>query len=96
MDVEGSHIAADGGVVTLAGAMEILVAVAAPERFHTAHPELVCIGAEDVNPPTEPELDFESVSIEHNDLEWGQDEVGGKQEDGAALRMAYDDEANGT
>ena len=45
---------------------------------------------------TEPKLDFESVCVEHEDLEWGKGEVGGKQEDGTAMGMAYDDEAHDT
>ena len=57
---------------------------------------MVGISAEDVNRLTEPELDFESVPVQHKDLEWGQSEVGGKQEDGAAMGMAYDDEAHDT
>jgi hypothetical protein len=69
--------------------MWILVAVAALERLHSAHPKMVGIGAEDMHGLTEPELDSESIAVEHEDFEWGKSEVGGKQEDGAALGMAY-------
>jgi hypothetical protein len=57
---------------------------------------MVGIGAEDVNGVTEPELDPESITIKHEDLKWGKGEVGGKQEDGTAIGMAYDDEAHHT
>ena len=49
-----------------------------------------------MNGVTEAELDSESISLEHEDLEWGKGEVGGKQEDGAAMGMANDDEAHQT
>jgi len=57
---------------------------------------MVGIRAEDVHGLTEPELDSESITIEHEDLEWVEGEVGGKQEDCAAQRMAYDDESHQT
>src|SRR5450631_314178 len=94
MYVESGHLAADRGAVSIAGPMQILVAVAALERLHSGHPKVIRISAEDVDSLTEPKLDFESVCVEHEDLEWGKGEVGGKQEDGTAMGMAYDDEAH--
>jgi hypothetical protein len=40
MDVDGGHLAADRGAVSIAGPMYILVAVAALERLHSGHPEV--------------------------------------------------------
>lgn len=51
---------------------------------------MVGIGAEDVNGVTESEFDSESITVEHEDLDWGKGEVGGKQEDDTAMGMAYD------
>jgi len=96
MDVEGGHLAADCGAIRVAGAMEILVAVATLEWLHSAHPEMVGIGAENVHGFAEPEFDSESITVKHEDFERSKGEVCGKQEDGAALGMAYDDEAHQT
>ena len=96
MGVECGHLAADCGAVSVAGPVEVLIAVTALERHHSAHPKVVGISAEDVHGLTEPELDSESITVEHEDLEWSKSKVGGKQEDGAAIRMAYDDEAHQT
>ena len=57
---------------------------------------MVSIGAEDMYGLTEPELDPESITIKHEDFEWDKGEVGGKQEDGTSMGMAYDDEAHQT
>jgi len=96
MDMESGHLAADCGAVSVAGPVEVLIAVTALERLHSAHPKVVGISAEDVHGLTKPEFDSESISIEHEDFQWGKGEVCGKQEDGAAIRVAYDDEAHQT
>jgi hypothetical protein len=62
------------------------------ERFHSAHPKVVGICAQDVNSLTEPELDSESVTVDQEDVEWSECEILGKQEDSAAMGMAYDHE----
>ena len=96
MDVERTQLASDRGAVGIAGPVQVLVAVAALQWLHSAHPEVVGIGTQDVNGLTEPEFDSESVTVEHEDLEWGKCGVGGKQEDGAAMGMAHDHEAHDT
>ena len=55
---------------------------------------MVGIGADDAKSLLERHLDFESQAIEADDVQWGQGEVGAHQQDGAALRMKYHDEAD--
>src|SRR5665213_1376878 len=78
----------------IAGAVQILVAITATQGFHPAHPEVIGIGAQDMNGLTKSQFDPEAVAVEQEYFERIEGEVCGKQENGAAMGMAYDHEAD--
>ena len=49
--------------------MQILVASAAAHRLHVGHPEVIGVGAEDMNGLAKAELDLESIPVELEDLQ---------------------------
>jgi len=55
---------------------------------------VIGIGADDVEGLLERHLDLESQTIEADDVQGGQGQVRAHQQDGAALRMEYHDEAD--
>src|ERR1017187_4082821 len=92
--VKGGHLAAGRGTIGIAGAVQILVAITATQGFHPAHPEVIGIGAQDMNGLTKSQFDPEAVAVEQEYFERIEGEVCGKQEKGAAMGMAYDHEAD--
>jgi hypothetical protein len=55
---------------------------------------MIGIGANDVESLLEGHFDLESQAIDAEDIQRGQGQVGAHQQDGATLRMEYDDEAD--
>src|SRR2546428_4936517 len=88
------NLSADGLAVVSGLAVQVLVAAHAPKGRHGSHPEMIGIRADDAKRLLERDFDFESQAIEADDVQWGQGEVGAHQQDGAALRMEYHDEAD--
>src|ERR1035437_726375 len=92
--VKGGHLAAGGGPIGNAGGGGVTVGITATHRFHPAHPEVIGIGAQDMNGLTKSQFDPEAVAVEQEYFERIEGEVCGKQENGAAMGMAYDHEAD--
>src|SRR5678815_3338961 len=74
--------------------MEVLVASAAANRLHVGHPEVIGVGAQDMNGLAKAEFDLESIPVELQDLQWLERKVRAEQEDGSARRMVNDHEAH--
>jgi len=60
----GGELAPDGGAVSVGLAVEILVAVAAPNGAHVCHPKVIGPGAEGVEGLLEGDLDLEAQRIQ--------------------------------
>jgi hypothetical protein len=86
--VTGEHLAADQVSVALGLHVEVLVAGAAWDGSHELHPEVVGVAAEGVKGLTEADLDFETVAVEGDDLEWIEGGVGAEEDDASAGGVA--------
>ena len=69
MDVVGVQLAAHGLAIGVRGSMQILVAAAAAHRLHVGHPEVIGVGAQDMNGLAKAEFDLESITVELQDLQ---------------------------
>src|SRR5450759_1819027 len=87
-------LTADGLAVFRRFAVQVLVAADAPEWRHGRHPEVIGIRADAPQSLLERHFDLESQAIDVDDVQGGQGQVGAHQQDGAALRMEYHDEAD--
>jgi hypothetical protein len=94
VQVKGVHLAVERGAVCITGTVQILVAIAPAERLHSAHPEMIGVGTQDVNGLTKSQFDPESIAVEHEDLEGREGEVGAEEKDRAAQGMTYDHETH--
>jgi hypothetical protein len=74
--------------------MQILLAAAAVHRLHAGHPEVIGVGAQDMNGLAKAELDLEAVAIELQHLQRLEGKVRAEQEDGSACWVVNDDEAH--
>ena len=90
----GGDLASDGASVSIRFAVQVLVSPDAPYWRHGRHPEVVAIGADDTECLLEGQFDLESQAIDADDIQGTQCHVGGHQQDGAATRMRYGDEAD--
>jgi hypothetical protein len=76
VQVKGLHLSADGSAVGIAGPVQILVAVTPAQRLHSAHPEVLRIGAQYVHGLAESQLDPEPVAVEQEYFQRIEGEVG--------------------
>ena len=65
----GSQLAADRLAIAFGLAVGMLRAVAAPDRFHVLHPEVIGINADGVNGLFETDFDFEAPAVEADDFQ---------------------------
>ena len=56
--------------------MQIPIAIATAQRFHSGHPEMVGIGTEDMNGLPKAQLNFESIPVELKGLQRSEGEIG--------------------
>lgn len=61
---------------------------------HNGHPEVIGVRTDDPESLLEGDFDLETQAIEFDDLQGGEGEIGGHQEDRAAIGMAHGDEAD--
>ena len=94
VDMVGGQFASNRGAVGIAGAVQVLIAIAPPQGLHALHPEVIAVGTEDMHGLAKAHLNPESVAVELKYFEGGEGEVRGEQKDRAAIRMANDDEAD--
>ena len=92
--VVSGQLAADRGAVGLGGAVQVLIAIAPAQGLQAFHPEVIAVGTEDMHSLAKAHLDPEPVAVELKDFEGREGEVRGEQKDGAAMRMADNDEAD--
>ena len=90
----GCDLASDGVSVSIRFAVQVLVSADPPYGRHGRHPEVIAIGADDTERLLEGQFDLESQAIDANDIQGTQCPVGRHQQDGAATRMRYGDEAD--
>ena len=74
--------------------MEVLVAGTLGAGSHEFHPEVVGVGAEGMEGLFEADFDLEAVTVELNDGEWLEGEVGRHEDDAATGGMVDEDEAH--
>jgi hypothetical protein len=84
----GVEFSADGGAVGRGLVMEELVALKSAQRRHGAQPEMIRPGADGVECLFESDLDFEAQGVEPDDLGRREREVGGQEENLAAVEEA--------
>jgi len=90
----GGELAADLSAVTIRLAVEVLVAVAAADRCHGPHPEVVGIGADGMDRLFEADFDFEAPAVETNDRQGVEGGVGAQEDESAAGGVIDQDEAD--
>ncbi len=74
--------------------VRMLRAVAAPDRVHVLHPEVVGVSADGVDGLLEADFDFEAPSVKTNNLQSFQGQIGGKQNQAAAGGMDHPNKAH--
>jgi hypothetical protein len=90
----GSQLAADRLAIAFGLAVGMLRAVAAPDRFHVLHPEVIGIGADGVDGLFETDFDFEAPAVEADDFQGFQGQIRAEQHQPAARGMDHPDEAD--
>ena len=92
--VVGVELSADGRAVGGRLAVQELVALKAAQRGHRAHPEMIGPGADGVEGLFERDLDLEAQGVESDDLGRSERDVGGQEQNLAAVGMDDGDEAD--
>src|SRR5450759_925627 len=90
----GRDLSPNGVAVFIRFVVQVLVAAHAPQWRHGRHPEVIGIRADDAKGLLERHFDLASQAIDADDVQGGQGQVRAHQQDGAALRMEYHDEAD--
>ena len=73
------QFAADVLAIEGRAVIEDLIAAAPADRLHVAHPEVVSVGSDRVNGLLEADFDFESPSVETDDVQGRQSQVGAQE-----------------
>jgi len=90
----GSHLALDLRAVGVALAVKVLISGAAGYWRHGRHPEVIAVSSHRMDRLLEGHLDFEAHTIEADDVQRLQGQVGGQENLGAAVRMDHGHEAH--
>ena len=84
----GGELAADVLPVKLGLALHILLAAAAVDGIHVLHPEVIRVGPDGVNGLLEADLNLEAPAVKANNLQRVQGQIGAKEDQVPARRMA--------
>jgi len=79
VDVVGLELSLDGALVWSGLVVELLVAVVFTDGGHALHPEVIAVGADDVQRLAEGDFNIEPIPVEGDDLEGAQGGVGAQQ-----------------
>ena len=90
--MKGNHLALDCCPIGIGFPVQILIAVPATQRFHCRHPKMVSVRAQDVDCLAEAKLDSKSISVEQDDFQRLEGQVGREKKDRASDGMMYDHE----
>jgi len=90
--MKGNHLALDCCAIGIGFPVQILIAVPSTQRFHCRHPEVISVRAQDVDCVAEAKLDSKSISVEQDDFQRLEGQVGGEKKDRASGGMVYDHE----
>ena len=81
---KGNHLALDCCPIGIGFPVQILIAVPSTQRFHFRHPEVVSVRAQVVDCLSEAKLDSKSISVEQDDFQRLEGQVGGEKKDRAS------------
>lgn len=81
MDVIGPQLAAHASAIVVCGAMQVLIATAAPNGLHIRHPEVIGIGTHDMHGLTKAKLDLEAIAVKREYLQRLKRQVGTQQKE---------------
>src|SRR4030042_250443 len=92
IDVVGLELSLDGAPVLGGLVVDLLAFVVVPDGCHGLHPEVIAVGADDVQGLAEADFDFESIPVQGDDVERVHGGIATEQEQHAAGGMEDDDE----
>ena len=87
MPLIGTNFPADLLAVAFGLAVEVSVTTAASDGGHEPHPEVITVGADGMNGLLETNLDLIAQTIELNDPQGIQMDVGAEEDDSATVGM---------
>src|ERR1700675_2364611 len=90
--MKGTHLALDCCAIGIGFPVQILIAVPSTQRFHFRHPKVVSVRAQDMDCVAEAKLDSKSISVEQDDFQRLEGQVGREKKDRASGGMVYDHE----
>ena len=90
----GSHFSGDAISVGLVFSVQVLIARLIGTGYHGGHPEVISIGSEGVEGLFEGDFDFESESIDAEDVQGGEGQIRSHEDFGSMLRVEDQDKAD--